>query len=123
MPGDEPFPHDIPNNSVGLSKSVSQTNSITPSTTTSIPSDAQKIKTHQIIPSEKTNDTALYAVPQRIEHKSDLKATLVEKYCEQPQYQNIPNDMLLKRKNSVDANTMTSWTQNGLPVSHNTRCL
>lgn len=112
MPGDELFQHDIPNN---LSKSVSQTNSITTSTTTNIPSDAHK-KTHKIIPSEKTNDTALYAVPQRIEHKSDLKATLVEKYCE-PQYQNIPNDMLLKRKNSVDANTMTSWTQNGLPVS------
>lgn len=116
LPGDEPFQQDIQNNSTGLSKSVSQTNSITPSTTTSIPSDAQK-KSHQIIPSEKANDTALYAVPQRIEHKSDLKATLVEKYCE-PQYQNIPNDMLLKRKNSVDANTMTSWTQNGLPVSY-----
>lgn len=118
MPGDEPIQHDTPNNLTGLSKSVSQTNSITSSkTTTSIPSDAhQKKSSHQITPSEKTNDTALYAVPQRIEHKSDLKATLVEKYCE-PQYQNIPNDMLLKRKNSVDANTMTSWTQNGLPVS------
>lgn len=58
-----------------------------------------------------------YAVPQRIEYtKQDLKAALVEKYSE-PQYQNVPNDLLLKRKNSVDANTMTNWMQNGIPVS------
>lgn len=58
----------------------------------------------------------MYAVPQRLEYKPDLKAALVEKYSE-PQYQNVPNDLMLRRKSSVDANTMTSWQQNGMPVS------
>lgn len=59
---------------------------------------------------------SMYAVPQRMDYnKPDLKAVLVEKYSE-PQYQNVPNDYLLRRKSSVDANTMTNWQQNGLPV-------
>lgn len=72
------------------------------------------VNNNVILPGRVGGVESLYAVPQRLEYKSDLKAALVEKYAE-PQYQNVPNDYLLRRKSSVDANTMTNWQQNGLP--------
>lgn len=97
MPGDEPT------RDVALSKSSSQTSNLAMNKNSSN-STPQKVE-------------ATYAIPCRINHANqDLKAALAEKYSE-PQYQNVPNDYIKKRKNSVDANTMTTWMANGMPVS------
>lgn len=118
LPGDElPYQEDIPS-IIGVSKSISQTISFAETTVlckTTAPS-VVPVQTLHTTPGQPKTVENTYAIPQRIEYKQDLKATLVEKYAE-PQYQNIPNDILMKRKNSVDANTMTSWTKNGMPVS------